>query len=658
MKFSVAYMVLGLAVSGPALAQSQIPAAAFGRLPAVQQAVISPDGQKIAILGGTAADRTVSIATVDKPDIAVLRLGKVETVGIRWAANAYVLVQTAQWDNSLEKVAYRLERTYAITPNAKVASRLLDNSVDSNLAISQPIVGVSSGEKPRVLMLGLHDAGEAEHDANTRFKRKGSESSLTWAMWSVDPANGNGAIAELGDFDAWAWDTDAEGQARVRLETDELTRKYTIMARPKGKTAWSAVYSEGQMDDHNAYFGYSDPDDAIYLSKEDATGLQIVRQSLKDGAATPLGRSVQDADLSLVMDVGLKTAVGVELQGKANTVEWLDPGIGAIHGVLAKIFKGKRVELQSWSADRTRFLATVESADQPPTWYLFDIPKKALSPIGEAYPELKDVALGTTRAMSFKARDGLEIPAYLTLPPGAPASRSRLPLIVMPHGGPAGHDDPGFDYLTQFLATRGYAVLRPEFRGSDGYGSAFEKAGHGEWAGKMQTDLLDGVAALAATGDIDPKRVCIFGWSFGGFAALAGATLHPEDYRCAASMAGVADVTLMIREQARSYGSESESLKYWRRELGHANLEQQSAMSPLQHVDAVKVPILLMHGDRDTIVLPEQSQRMAAALTKAGKSVEMVTLAGDDHYLMQSPTRIQMLETLGAFLATNLPVKP
>jgi len=433
-----------------------------------------------------------------------------------------VLVQTAHWDNSLEKVAYRLERTYAITPSAKVASRLLDNSVDSNFAVGQPIIGVTGGAKPRVLMLGLHDAGEAEQNANTRFKRKGAESSLTWAMWSVDPANGNGAIAELGDFDAWGWATDVTGQARVRLETDDLTGKFTIMARPKGKSAWNSVFSETRMDDHTGYLGYSDPDDAIFLTRESADGLQIVRQNLKDGASTPIGRQVKDADLNLVWDAGLKAVVGVQVLGKSPAVEWLDPGVGAIHGVLAKIFKGRQVELQSWSADRSRFVFSVESADLPPAWYLFDIPKKAISPIGEAYPELKDLTLGMTQTFNYKARDGLEIPAFLTLPAGAQAGKTKPPLVVMPHGGPAGHDDPGFDYLTHFLASRGYAVLRPQFRGSDGYGAEFEKAGHGEWAGKIQTDLLDGVRRPGVVRHIGPqaglhfrlefRRLCGPGW--------------------------------------------------------------------------------------------------------------------------------------------------
>ena len=159
---------------------------------------------------------------------------------------------------------------------------------------------------------------------------------------------------------------------------------------------------------------------------------------------------------------------------------------------------------------------------------------------------------------SFKARDGLDIPAYLTMPPGAApgaAPGAKPPLVVLAHGGPASRDDYAFDFIVQFLASRGYAVLQPQFRGSTGFGKALEEAGRGEWGGKVQTDLLDGIASMAAAGMIDPARVCIVGASFGGYTALAGATLHPEAYRCAASIAGMSDLGQMINDEAGCTGA-------------------------------------------------------------------------------------------------------
>jgi dipeptidyl aminopeptidase/acylaminoacyl peptidase len=174
----------------------------------------------------------------------------------------------------------------------------------------------------------------------------------------------------------------------------------------------------------------------------------------------------------------------------------------------------------------------------------------------------------------------------------------------------------------------------------------------------MQTDLLDGVAAVAATGDADATRVCIVGASYGGYASLAGVTLHPEAYKCAASIAGVSDLGLFLVEAKRFYGVESAGLEVWRRILGDASTSELAATSPAKLAANVRVPLLLIHGDKDTVVPIEQSQLMASAMKAAGKPVEFVTLVDENHYLTKSATRTQTLEALQAFLAKNLPVAP
>lgn len=234
---------------------------------------------------------------------------------------------------------------------------------------------------------------------------------------------------------------------------------------------------------------------------------------------------------------------------------------------------------------------------------------------------------------------------------------AKAPLIVLPHGGPASRDTYSFDFLAQFLASRGYGVLQPQFRGSWGFGKAFQDAGRGEWGDKMQTDLLDGVAAAAASGDIDPARVCIVGASYGGYAALAGATLHPDAYRCAASIAGVSDLGLLLVEQTRVFGRDSGSFQELRKMLSGAATTKLAAISPSHLAANVRVPVLLIHGDKDTVVPFEQSQKMADALQAAGKPVELVTLVDENHYLTRAATRTQMLQTLEGFLARNLPVQ-
>ncbi|MBW8816594.1 MAG: S9 family peptidase [Caulobacterales bacterium] len=638
---AAAFVVGGAAHAAPP------PASAFGRIPVVVDAAIAPGGQKVAFLGGTSDQRVISIATIDQPGLPVLALGEVEAVSVRWAGDGFVLARIAYWESTGPRVAYRFERNIAITPEAKPAARLLDNDINSQYLLHQPVLGVTEAQPTRAMVLGLAGNGGAAGTDDTRIKRKG-ESGVVTALWKVDPANGDGQMVEKGNNDTVSWEVDLAGQPRVRLDVDELNHRFSVFGRAGGKGNWSPVWSGGSYESRRDYFGYSEPDDAIYLLQDD----RLVKKRLADGGVEPLGQA--GPSLHLVWDEHRHTAVGIATGLEKSSYEWLDPDIAAAAGVLTRAFKAQQVTLGGWSKDHTRFLVRVAGPSSPGTWYLYDRPAKQISPLADEYPELKGAALGTTRWITYKSRDGLEIPAYVTLPPGAQPGQ-KLPLIVYPHGGPRARDDYDFDFIAQFLATRGYAVLQPQFRGSWGFGQAFEDAGKGEWGGKMQTDLLDGVAALAASGDIDPKRVCIVGASFGGYSALAGAALYPDAYRCAASIAGIGDLGLLLVEDARLYGRESAGMGELRDDLGAASTERLMAQSPARHAGDVKVPVLLIHGDKDTVVPIEQSQRMAERLKAAGKAYDFVVLEGENHYLTKSANRTKVLEALEQFLAKNLP---
>jgi dipeptidyl aminopeptidase/acylaminoacyl peptidase len=216
-------------------------------------------------------------------------------------------------------------------------------------------------------------------------------------------------------------------------------------------------------------------------------------------------------------------------------------------------------------------------------------------------------------------------------------------------------DEPGFDWWAQAMASRGYAVLQVNYRGSAGFGWNFLKAGFGEWGRKMQTDLSDGVRHLAAEGIVDPKRVCIVGASYGGYAALAGATLDPGVYRCAASIAGPSDMRRFVVWSKTQSGIEAQ--RYWSRFMGAEALRDPvlQQISPAMNADKTEIPILLIHGRDDTVVPLEQSQIMERALQKAGKPVEMVVMPGEDHWLSRGDTRLQMLSSVVGFLEKHNP---
>jgi dipeptidyl aminopeptidase/acylaminoacyl peptidase len=201
-------------------------------------------------------------------------------------------------------------------------------------------------------------------------------------------------------------------------------------------------------------------------------------------------------------------------------------------------------------------------------------------------------------------------------------------------------------------------VLQPNFRGSEGFGYSFVKAGFGQWGKAMQTDLSDGVRHLAKAGTIDPKRVCIVGASYGGYAALAGATLDRGPYRCAVSVAGPSDLRRMLVDGSRRFvSSDNASVRYWLRFMGADGVKDPdlAAISPAKMADKVEIPVMLIHGKDDTVVPYVQSTLMADAMKKAGKPVELVTLAGEDHNLSRGATRLQMLTSMVEFLEKNNP---
>jgi dipeptidyl aminopeptidase/acylaminoacyl peptidase len=381
----------------------------------------------------------------------------------------------------------------------------------------------------------------------------------------------------------------------------------------------------------------------IAVPSGERNGVDYKEVSLASGAAADVPDSDQIAET--LHDPGTGLWIGVIKSGDHPQTELFDPTLEARVRGAAKAFPGQSVSFVAFDHDATHLIVFTSGSGDPGTYWAVDIAAGAAKSFGFPYPSLQPTDVGPIRMVDWKAADGLALRGVLSLPPNAPAK--LLPLVVMPHGGPEARDYPTFDWWAQAFASQGYAVFQPNFRGSDGYGVAFRDAGFGELGRKMQTDISDGVAALVREGVVDPKRVCIVGGSYGGYAALAGVLLQQGLYRCAVAVAGISDLDTMSNYIHDQDGDRpGAGMRSWRAYIG----EHADEVSPIRFAKRADAPILLIHGADDTVVPLSQSQAMAAALKAAGKPVELLVLPNEDHWLSREDSRTMMLKSAVAFV--------
>ena len=324
--------------------------------------------------------------------------------------------------------------------------------------------------------------------------------------------------------------------------------------------------------------------------------------------------------------------------------------LAQVHQWLRGKFPGSSVTLSSMTDDMEHVVARISSPRQPSNWFYVDAKNRKLLMQLAAYPDLKPEELATVEPIEFKARDGLIVRGFITTPNGP--VKKNLPLIVVVHGGPHGISDGWeFDPETQLFASRGYAVLQVNFRGSGGRGREFELAGYQKWGREMQDDVTDGVRWAIADGVADPKRMCIYGASYGAYAALTGAFREPDLFRCAVGMAGVYDLALMYSKG--DVPSVASGVNYLKLVLG-TDMEELRRRSPVYNADKIHAAVLLLHGQNDQRAPIEHANRMRAALEKAGNPPEWLSEWGEKHGFFEEANRAEGYERMLAFFAKHL----
>ena len=614
---------------------STVPIAVYGRLPNVQQIALSPSGRFMVAQISENGKMFLQVRDADSLKVTgQVSLPIVKLRNLQWADDTHIIItysvtsEMKGFTGPKREVYLGLEFDLATGQSRQL---LANNDGLKNL-YSKPVIVADPGSK----------AGYSLRVQGAIFKGNQGYHSV------IAEQAGYSKALFVGDEIAWDYVIGPTGEIVGRMDYQKRSGIWRVFVGPD-RWHWKLAQSGTDLVDVPWFGGVSADGKTVFVSK-----LQDeVRYNYPvDVASATWGAAIADLE-----DHGLVNAENSEvvIAGLTATLEgsqyqFLDAKDQALWRGIVKAFGGAQVSFSSMSEDRMKFIVQVDGGDFGYGYYLVDRKTGAAKWLYDVYTSMGPRYIAPVKIIHYKAADGFDVPAYLTLPK---AGGKALPLVVMPHGGPFARDYAEFDWWSQAYASMGYAVLQPQFRGSAGLGADHQKAGYGEYGRKMQTDLSDGVAELAKQGLIDSKRVAIVGGSYGGYAALAGVTLQSGIYRCAVSVAGPADTRGQLNYFMTQSGSRAPSIRYWKEYLGVKSESDPiiDAISPYYQAGKASAPILLLHGTDDTVVLPEQSRKMAEALTKAGKSVSYLELKGEDHYLSLSETRQQMLTRSAEFLS-------
>ena len=469
----------------------------------------------------------------------------------------------------------------------------------------------------------------------------------------IDLASLKVASVEQPKEEISAYMTDARGIVRISeisksTGSGQLTGDVTYRFRKAGSRDWKPLGRYSMIDGSGIYpLAVDSGSDSVYLLEKTGGRDALYRMNLDGTGAKSLIAANPKVDIDSVVRLGRgQRVIGYTFTDDRRHTVYFDPEFSKLAASLGKALPSQPiVTFAEASADGSKLLLFAGGDKNAGSYYLYEKPTRQLTEVGMARPQLDGRGLASVQAIQVTARDGTKIPAYLTLPPAG--TGKNLPAVVLPHGGPSARDEWGFDWLAQFLAARGYAVIQPNYRGSAGYGDDWlGENGFRNWKQAI-SDVSDSARHLVSHGIADEKRLAIVGWSYGGYAALQSAAVEPGLYKAAAAIAPVTDLSLLTRE-AEGFTN----AKLVKQMVGSGTHLQEG--SPVRNAAAIKIPVLMFHGDMDANVGIAHSQRMQSALVKAGAKSELIEFPELDHQLDDSDARVRMLTRLGEFLDQSI----
>ncbi len=609
------------------------PIADFATLPFIAEPKLSPDGRRVATKLAVKGQQLFSVIDLmDKRQPLLIGLNDQDLLDWYWVNDQWLVI--------------RLGSTVNVAGTDFYARRVV--SVEAATAKMIPIARNAASESTDIIWIAKDGSPRIAMTIQKSIYINDLEFWPDVSMINVATGQARVMVPPRAGFMQWI--ADPTGVVRMGLGYNDKERTTRLIYRPDGSSGFRQVERADarKKESFNMPILLAGASNAITIA--DPTGFDALYDI--DVATLDVGKRIYGVDGYDIDNVWLSPdgtrITGVSYMSDRTRMHWIDPDLAAVQVQFDKaVGPNRAASIISLSRDQSKLLVWVGDASQPGSFYYYDAKTGgAMSRIGFANAAIK-TSLGPVTAYRYKARDGLSIEAILTLPKNKAAK--NLPLILMPHGGPAARDVAAYDWWAQFFADRGYAVVQPNYRGSTGYGDAFRDASDGEWGLKMQDDLNDAVADLAAKGVIDARRVCIVGASYGGYAAMRGAQRDASRFRCAISYAGVSDLPAIMAYDSRFLNGNT-ARDYWKGTA--ASIKD---VSPVNHAADFGTPILIMHGKKDRRVPVSQSRRMVSRLKGAGKTVEYIEQPEGDHYFSREADRIQFLEAVETFLTKHNP---
>lgn len=606
-----------------------IPASAFAAHSPLDQPELSPNGTKFVARASTEGKPTLIVAGLDGGQQLLNLPPQIDLIDYEWAGNDRLLLTIGD-----EVVWYDRGKKYI------TRTFVYDLKTDKAFIAGPKVQGT------------WHDLISVGVDGKSLLMTTQTDQFSYPSVFRVNLDTGKSALIQTPYDNVWSWYGDETGNLRAGV--GYLDAGWFILYRPTGSGSYkrSATFPYKSNDILDFEFGRDGSDQGYVLSSK--SGFRAVYRF--NFVTSQIGELVYGKPGIDVDDFGVddvtRELLWVSLADDDGTTIWFDEDSGPRTPTREALFTGQTVQTVSRAYNRSARIVWAGTATDPGAFYLIRQPASSPERLARVAPAVNRAGLSTTKPVQYKARDGLTIAGYLTLPVGR--APKNLPLIIMPHGGPFGiRDTLGYDHHVQFLANRGYAVLQPNYRGSAGYGEAFAAAGDGQWGRAMQDDIDDGMDFLVREGTVDAKRVCIVGASYGGYVASWGATRNPERYRCAVSLFGISD----LKAQAGHWNdflTRTEDRDYRAKIKGQKDFDMLS-ISPITHATNLKVPILLVHGDADKRVPVSQTIAYDKALTKAGKVHETYIYPDAGHGFSKAADDVSYLERLEAFLTKHNP---